>query len=1021
MPRNTRSRATAAAAGERRLTAEHVAARALVSARTIDEAAPKILESICEALGWEHGALWSIDRTAAVLRCTEIWTTPGTHFPEFDAASRALTFPPGVGLPGRVWQTGEPAWIPDVTRDRNFPRSAVASREGLHAAFGFPVRLHGEVHSVMEFFSREIREPDDDLLSMLTTVGNQIGMFIDRRRAQEELDRFFALSLDMMCVAGMDGYFKRVNPAWRRILGYTDEELLAQPYMELVHPDDREATMAAASRTSQGEEIFSFENRYLHKDGTIRWLLWTAAPFPEQQVVYAAARDITEHKEAEQTLSDYARDLETTHRELAQLVRELEIAKRRAEDATETKSAFLANMSHEIRTPLNAIMGMTSLALGTRLSPQQHDYLTTVRSSAESLLAVVNDILDFSKIEARRLELESTDFDLREVVGDAAKLLALRAAEKRLELACEVATDVPAIVSGDPGRLRQVLLNVIGNAVKFTPDGEVVVSVAPERLDPDRVTLHFTVRDTGIGIPREKQEQIFEAFTQADNSTTRRYGGTGLGLAIARRLVELMGGRLWVESDLGRGSTFHFIAAFARPLHPHAPETGDEPAELRGLRVLVVDDNATNRRILLAMLSDWHMQPTAVGDAPSAIAALRNTARTPARFQLVIADGQMPDVDGFTLARWIKQDRRLRDIPVVMLTSMGSEAATRTKRLGVEAFLTKPVKHSDLFDAIVTHVRGGGRSARSSAAQPLRPVSLTGRAVEPLRILVAEDNAANRKLVTALLQKRGHIVKAVENGRLAVAELERASGDAIDVVVMDLQMPEMGGLEATTAIRAREGAGRRVPIVALTAHAMSGDRQRCLAAGMDGYLSKPIDVDELFTTVEGFNGQAGATPSVRPPAVGPAPPAPGPRDAGPAVVFDEAGAVRRSGGDRVLLRKIVSLFRESYPATLLKLQRALTRRDAEALRIAAHTVKGSVANVGGMLARERAARLEDMGRTSQFEDAGEELAALKDAIAQLFTSFAAAGLMARPRRRIAPRKSGRRRARTKRPGNRRRT
>ena len=316
---------------------------------------------------------------------------------------------------------------------------------------------------------------------------------------------------------------------------------------------------------SEGEELIHFENRYFHKDGTVRWLLWTAAPFRQQQVIYAAARDITDRKEAQQTLEDYARDLEATHRELAQLVKELEISKRRAEEATETKSAFLANMSHEIRTPLNAILGMTSLALGTRLSPQQQDYLTTVRSSAESLLGVVNDILDFSKIEARRLDLDHAEFDVREVVGDAAKLLALRAAEKRLELACEIAADVPAIVTGDAGRLRQVLLNVIGNAVKFTTEGEVVVCTTVERLDPDRATLRFAVRDTGIGIPHGKQEQIFEAFTQADNSTTRRYGGTGLGLAIARRLVELMGGRLWVESEVGRGSTFQFTAAFARP------------------------------------------------------------------------------------------------------------------------------------------------------------------------------------------------------------------------------------------------------------------------------------------------------------------------------------------------------------------------------------------------------------------------------------------------------------------------
>ncbi len=366
----------------RRLTAEHAAARVLVNAATFEEAVPEILEAICSMVGWDHGALWVVDHEADVLRCSEIWSAPSAQFPEFDAISRNMRFQRGVGLPGRVWATGEPVWIPDVVRDSNFPRAATADREGLHAAFGFPVLLRGEVLSVMEFFSSRIQEIDEGLLSTLTTVGNQMGMYIGRRRAQEELDRFFKLSLDMLCIAGFDGYFKRVNPVWQRVLGWTEAELLAQPYLDLVHPDDRAPTIAEAKKLAHGAEVVHFENRFRHKDGTLRWLLWASAPFAEQQLVYAAAHDITERKAAEHTLEQYARDLEVAHGQLdeqashlRQLVKELEVSKHRAEQAAEAKSAFLANMSHEIRTPMNAIIGMTELALETRLSAEQRDYL----------------------------------------------------------------------------------------------------------------------------------------------------------------------------------------------------------------------------------------------------------------------------------------------------------------------------------------------------------------------------------------------------------------------------------------------------------------------------------------------------------------------------------------------------------------------------------------------------------------------------------------------------------------------
>lgn len=750
------------------------------------------------------------------------------------------------------------------------------------------------------------------------------------------------------------------NRAAQHTFGYSKEEVLGKP-VNILYAHPAQGNRIHHSSLQEGRFTGEITNR--RKDGSTFEAYLSASVLRDIHGkivgVMGISQDITARKQAETAL---------------------QAAKEAAEAANRTKSAFLANVSHEIRTPMNGILGMTALALETDLTHEQREYLEMVKISAQALLELINDLLDFSKIEAGKLVLDLHPFSLRDLLAQAMKTCALSAHQKGLELTCAVHPDVPDGVIGDAGRLRQILVNLLGNAVKFTAHGEVAVSVECLEQAPDSMCLQVQVRDTGVGIPAAKQQQIFEPFSQADSSTARRYGGTGLGLSIAAQLVGLMGGRIWVDSTEGSGSTFTFTVHFG--LQPGTTPLPGSPEAVKDLAVLVVDAHATSRCMLHELLQSWQMRPTAVASTAEALAVLVQAQAAGQPFAMVLLDGRIPDPEGGPMVVRIRQQPAMTEIPLLMLVStVQAKDMRRFEEMGATACLMKPVVPAELWEAMQ---RALGQCLGSATDAPSEARGQQG-ASRVLRVLLAEDNIINQRLALRLLEKRGHIVRAVQNGVEVLAALAE---QPFDLVLMDVQMPEMDGWATTAAIRAQEQlSDRHIPIIAMTAHAMQGDRERCLAAGMDGYVAKPLWAEELFAVMERLTATTTEAPLENQS-----------QRAGMPEVLDYGALLARVDRDMELLQEIVRLFLTDCPRHLAELHAALARGDQDGLVRTVHSLKGALGNICAPAALAEALRLETAGQQGDLQYAGVALAALAAALERLLPLLTALGAEKQPRR-----------------------
>jgi PAS domain S-box-containing protein len=850
-----------------------------------------------------------------------------------------------------------------------------------------PVRFQDRAVGTLEAYATEPRQWSPQQAQILGWLATQCSLVLESirlretlRDAEREKTQILESIPQMVWTAEPDGRRQFFSRQWLEYTGMTLTESVDRGWVRTIHPDDVERMLDTWNRSVQSGQDYSCEFRLRRHDGRWRWQFGKALPLRDGQgqIVrwYGTTTDIDERKWAEESLAQ---------------------AKQAAEAANVAKSQFLANMSHELRTPMNAILGMTSLALAEAASPVLRDYLQTAKESADGLLELLNQILDLSRIEAGRFELDASPFGLRRTLEQVVKPLGVRAGEKGLELVCDVPSEVPDHLVGDPLRLRQVLTNLVGNAIKFTSKGEVVVRVGVEAQDGQDVELRFAVCDTGIGISTEDQQRIFAPFTQADASTTRHFGGSGLGLTITANLVRLMGGRIRVESQLGRGSTFSFNVRLRMQQSPHQDmETvGVDRSAFRDVPVLVVAQNPSIRRVLEQILTAWSMKAEAVGDVPSALARIHTAVSAGRKFRLVLADARLPAIDGLTLAEWLKNDTRLAGPMILMLSSADrQELAPRCQDLGVIC-LEKPVAESDLFMAVARAL-----DAVAHAELPESIVRIDGPGAQPLQVLLAEDTPANQKLVVHLLSKRGHQVEIAKNGQEA---LERIQQQDFHLVLMDVQMPVLDGFQATAAVRALPDPDKaKLPIIAMTAHALKGDEERCLAAGMDAYLSKPIDGLQLIQLIERIaktprestvptstveeaarppSSEVDATPAATEPAGEPGPPL-------SSSVFDLEEGIRRCFDKYEMFQQMVGCFFDEADPLLERMRTSLATGNPVDTGHAAHRLKGSLVYLGAADATALARRIEKTTESGEVAHVADTIDALEQQLGLLKKALA---------------------------------